>query len=118
MNLPIQRRRKTLEVINAMAERYWQSGLTKRAFAAAEGVCVAALGKYLPVAANQRSRVARFAQADVATLVEVRRKAAGPFTAPFAIDQIRISFPYGTALEMASPDRKLGALLRELFVLR
>ena len=118
MELPIRRRRRTLEEINAVAQRYWQSGLTQRAFAAAEGVCVATLAKYLRVAAEQRARLAGSAQADAATLVEVRRQATGPFAAPFADDQIRISFPNGTALEMVAPGRELGALLRELFALR
>ncbi len=54
MELPIRRRRRTLEEINAVAQRYWQSGLTQRAFVAAEGVCVATLAKYLRVAAERK----------------------------------------------------------------
>jgi hypothetical protein len=118
MKLSTRRRRRTLEETNAVAERYWQSGLTQRAFAKAEGVCVATLAKYLRVAAEQRPRLAGPTQADAATLVEVRRQAAGPFAGTFASDQILISFPNGTAPEMASPGRELGALLRELFALR
>jgi hypothetical protein len=118
MNLPTRRKRRTPEEINAVAERYWQSELTQRAFAEAEGVCVATLAKYLRVAVELRRRSAGPAQADATTLVEVRRQATGPFAGPFAGEHLRISFPNGTALEMAAPGRELGALLRELFALR
>jgi hypothetical protein len=118
MNLPTRRKRRTPEEINAVAERYWQSELTQRAFAEAEGVCVATLAKYLRVAVELRRRSAGPAQADATTLVEVRRQATGTFAGPFAGEHLRISFPNGTALEMAAPGRELGALLRELFALR
>jgi hypothetical protein len=118
MNLPTRRKRRTPEEINAVAERYWQSELTQRAFAEAEGVCVATLAKYLRLAVELRPRSAGPAQADATTLVEVRRQATGPFADPFAGEHLRISFPNGTALEMAAPGRELGALLRELFALR
>lgn len=101
-----------------MAERYLQSGLTQKVFAEAEGICMATLAKYLRLAAELRPRVAGPEQADAATLLEVRRQATGPFAAPFACEQIRISFPNGTALEMATSGRELGALLHELFALR
>lgn len=118
MELPTRRRRRTLEEINAVAERYWQSGLTRRVFAEAEGVCVATLAKYLRLAAELRPRSAGSAQAGAAALAEVRQQATGPFAAPLASDQIRISFPNGSALEMATSGRELGALLHVLFALR
>jgi hypothetical protein len=58
MKLPTQRRRRPPEEINTVAERYWQSGLTQKALADAEGVCVATVVKYLRLAAEQRSRLA------------------------------------------------------------
>ena len=53
-----QRKRRALEEINTVAERYWQSGLTQKVFAEAEGVCVATLAKYLRLAAGQNRRSA------------------------------------------------------------
>ena len=112
-----QRRRKTREEINAVAERYWQSGLTQKVFAEAEGICVATLAKYLRLAAGQNRRFAGPAPVDAASLAEVRRQAPGLFAAPFG--NIRISFPNGTALELAtSGGGDVAGLLHELFALR
>ena len=47
MRLPTQRKRRTRKEINAVAERYWQSGLWQKIFAKLEGVCVATLTEYL-----------------------------------------------------------------------
>ena len=113
-----QRKRRALEEINAVAERYWQSGLTQKVFAEAEGVCVATLAKYLRLAAGQNRRSAGPALGDAAALAEVRRQVPGLFAAPFGNGNIRILFPNGTALEMATSGRAVGALLHELFALR
>lgn len=58
MRLPTQRKRRTLQEIDAVAERYWRSGLTQKTFAKEEGICVATLAKYLRVAAEQGQRSA------------------------------------------------------------
>ena len=116
MRLPTQRKRRTLQEINAVAERYWQSGLTQKTFARQEGVCVATLAKYLRVAAKQRQRSAGPSQPGA--LVEVRRLATGTITVPFAGEHIRICFPNGIAVGMAAAGCDLGALLKDLFALR
>jgi hypothetical protein len=54
MRLPTQRKRRTLQEIDAVAERYRQSGLTQKTFATEEGICVATLAKYLRVAAERK----------------------------------------------------------------
>jgi len=116
MRLPTQRKRRTPKEINAVAERYWQSGMTQKTFAKLEGVCVATLAKYLRVAAEQRQRSAGPTQPGA--LVEVRRQATGIITAPFGGDHIRICMPNGTAVEMSAAGRDLRELLHELFALR
>ena len=115
MRLPTQRKRRTLQEINAVAERYWQSGLTQKTFAREEGICVATLAKYLRVAAEQRQRSAGPSQPGA--LVEVRRQTTGILSVPFTDKHIRICFPNGTAVEMAAAGCDLGALLNELFAL-
>jgi hypothetical protein len=67
---------------------------------------MAILARYLRVASEQRPRLAGQAQADATPLVEVRWQATGRFADPLAIDQIRISFPDGTALNPNSEIKK------------